>query len=242
MDIIGLGALVLAAFVIIKLRSILGETHWDEPQDKKSVDRSKRYTNEEADLSNNKPPANVIDLPTAAQKTHNLTQEQRQSKIQAFLGRHCLDDEKLKKIVLNIHKSDESFDIEQFYKSANQAYEMIVTAFGSGDKKTLSSLLSKKIYGTFEKEIDKRVKRGEIHSFDFVGIEDSKIVGASLVKDNAKIKVRFVSSFFQVVYDQSKKIIDGSETQSTQAIDLWSFSRDLKSSDPTWYLAATQSE
>ncbi len=45
---------------------------------------------------------------------------------------------------------------EQFIEGAKKAYEMIITSFAEGDKKTLKSLLNKKIFQNFSDEIDQR--------------------------------------------------------------------------------------
>ena len=63
-----------------------------------------------------------------------------------------------KKIVnLSSSKLDDEAK-EQFIKGAKAAYEMIVTSFAKGDKKTLKPLLNKEIYQNFSDEIDHRKK------------------------------------------------------------------------------------
>ena len=48
-----------------------------------------------------------------------------------------------------IAASDRSFDAKHFVTGARGAYEMIVNAFASGDRKMLKSLLSREVYDGF---------------------------------------------------------------------------------------------
>ena len=64
---------------------------------------------------------------------------------------------------------------EQFIKGARVAYEMIVTSFAKGDKKTLKSLLNKEIYQNFSDEIDHRKKENLKSELTFVAVKSAKI-------------------------------------------------------------------
>ena len=45
---------------------------------------------------------------------------------------------------------DPTFDARHFLTGARAAYEMIVTAYAQGDRRTLKNLLSKEVYDGFE--------------------------------------------------------------------------------------------
>ena len=47
-----------------------------------------------------------------------------------------------------------NFDHKKFIEGASLAFETIINAFNSGDKKTLKKLLTKEVYLIFEKEIN----------------------------------------------------------------------------------------
>src|SRR5205085_4986063 len=51
---------------------------------------------------------------------------------------------------------DPSFDPAHFLTGARAAYEMIVTAYAQGDRRTLKNLLSKEVYDGFETAIKER--------------------------------------------------------------------------------------
>jgi predicted lipid-binding transport protein (Tim44 family) len=54
------------------------------------------------------------------------------------------------------------------------AYEMIVSAYADGDRKTLKSLLSREVYDGFVAAIEDREARGETVRSNFVGIDKAK--------------------------------------------------------------------
>ena len=78
-----------------------------------------------------------------------------------------------KKVVnLSSSKLDDATK-EQFIQGAKAAYEMIITSFAKGDKKTLKPLLNKEIYQNFSDEIDHRKKENLKSELTFVGVKCS---------------------------------------------------------------------
>src|SRR6058998_224055 len=75
---------------------------------------------------------------------------------------------------------DPSFDPRHFLTGARAAYEMIVTAYAQGDRRTLKNLLSKEVYDGFEAAIKDREARGEKAETRFVSIEKADITGAEV--------------------------------------------------------------
>ncbi len=50
------------------------------------------------------------------------------------------------------------------------------------------------------------------------------------------VKTRFVSEIISCTKDANNNIIEGSPEEIQTVNDVWSFSRDLNSDDPTWSL------
>ena len=50
-----------------------------------------------------------------------------------------------------VYKNVSNFDHKQFLDGAKKAFEIIITAFNNGDKKTLKNLVSQDVYNAFEK-------------------------------------------------------------------------------------------
>src|SRR5690606_15174332 len=104
---------------------------------------------------------------------------------------------------------DRSFDPDSFIGGARGAYEMIVTAFAEGDRKTLKQLLSREVFDGFVSAIGQRESRQETIEFKFVGIDKAEITEASLRGSTAQVTVRFLSKLISATHDKDGKVIDG---------------------------------
>ena len=69
---------------------------------------------------------------------------------------------------------------------------------------------------------------------------DAELVDADLDKSTAKVTIRFVSEQVNVTKDASAKIVDGDPNKVVTITDVWTFARDVRSSDPNWMLVETR--
>ena len=136
--------------------------------------------------------------------------------------------------------SDRSFDAKHFVTGARAAYEMIVNAFASGDRKSLKGLLSREVYDGFEAAIRDRESKGETVENKFVSLDTADITGAELRGNTAQVTVRFVSQLISATRDKAGNVIDGSPDKVTEVTDVWTFARDVTARDPNWKLVATE--
>jgi predicted lipid-binding transport protein (Tim44 family) len=139
-----------------------------------------------------------------------------------------------------IAADDKSFDAAHFLVGARQAYEMIVTAFASGDRRQLKNLLSRDVYDGFEGAIAEREKRGEVAETRFVSIDKADIIGAEMRGKTAQLTIRFVSKLISATRDANGNVVDGNPDKVTEVTDVWTFARDISSRDPNWKLVATE--
>jgi predicted lipid-binding transport protein (Tim44 family) len=139
-----------------------------------------------------------------------------------------------------ILSADKSFDPRHFLTGARAAYEMIVTAFAQGDRRTLRERLAKEVYDSFDAVIREREGRGEVVETRFVAIDAADITGAELRARTAQVTVRFVSQLVSVTRDRSGNVVDGNPDKVTDVTDMWTFARDVTSRDPNWKLVATE--
>ena len=139
-----------------------------------------------------------------------------------------------------IAADDKTFNAQEFLAGARSAYEMIVTAFASGDRRTLKNLLSREVYEGFETAIRDREARGETAESRFVSIDKADIIAAELRGRTAHLTIRFVSQIVSVTRDRNGNVIDGSPEKVTDVTDVWTFARDVSSRDPNWKLVATE--
>jgi predicted lipid-binding transport protein (Tim44 family) len=135
---------------------------------------------------------------------------------------------------------DDNFDPGRFLAGAEAAFRLIVGGFASGDRVALRGLLSDEMYKVFETAITVRedahqTQRSDIQSIAKVSIED-----AGLRDSLATISVRIVSDQISVLMGQDGIPVSGADAV-TEITDIWTFERDLRSSDPSWRLVAARS-
>lgn len=136
--------------------------------------------------------------------------------------------------------ADHDFDPKHFIAGARAAYEMVVTAYAEGDRRTLKNLLSRDVYEGFDAAVSQREQRGEKSESRFVSIDVAEITGAELRGKSAQVTVRFVSQLISVTRDKNDAVIDGNPEKVTEVTDVWTFARDISSRDPNWKLIATE--
>ena len=131
---------------------------------------------------------------------------------------------------------------KEFLKGANIAYEQIITSFAKGDKKSLKGLLEKNLFTDFSQVIDERNKKELKYETTFIGLKSSKILEFKKIENMYKVTVNFVSEIITCVKDKNNKIIEGNPDTIKTANDVWKFSKNMWSQDPTWYLVETSNK
>lgn len=223
MDIYTLFFLAIAVVIFFRLRSVLGKRTGEErpPFDP--------YTaREEAETGGDK----VVTLPTARARQAADPDDQ--------IGGVVKPGSAVEGALKTLLSADPSFHAREFVDGARLAYEMIVTAFASGDKATLQPLLDEEVYQGFVQAIDERNEAGENVDFTFIGLDKSDIVEAELADKIAQITMRFKSQLISVTKDSDGRVIDGDPTEVTEMTDIWTFARDVSTGDPNWKLVATE--
>ena len=131
---------------------------------------------------------------------------------------------------------------KNFLKGANIAYEQIITSFAKGDKKLLKSLLGKGLFNDFSEVIDERKKKELKIETTFIGIKSSKVLEFKKIENIYKVTVNFVSEIITCVKDKNNQIIQGNQDTIKTVNDVWKFSKNMWSQDPTWYLVETSNK
>jgi predicted lipid-binding transport protein (Tim44 family) len=144
--------------------------------------------------------------------------------------------------VAAVRAVDPTFEPVPFTAGARAAFSTIVEAFARGDTNALRPLLDAPTFAAFESEIRARASRREKHETTLIGFEASDVYGAEMVGDDASVTVRFISEQIQVTRDAEGQVADGNPNEVVKAVDLWTFRRNIKSSDPNWVLTKTESE
>jgi predicted lipid-binding transport protein (Tim44 family) len=241
-DLITLISVIVLAVVIFKLRSVLG-SRTDE--DDNRVERLKTRSRDAARAPVAGAGGDVITLPRRARDdasavTPTSTSEEADARVRAYAA----IDPSVTEGLLDVAKYDSAFEPEAFLKGARAAYEMIVTAFAAGDRKTLKDLLSRDVYDGFVAAIADRESRGERVEQQFVGIKKADIYEAEMKAGTAFMTVRFVSELITASIDRAGTVLSGDPSKVTDVTDIWTFSRDLSNAralaNLNWRLMATQ--
>ena len=141
-------------------------------------------------------------------------------------------------------RQKEDFDQEtqnEFLKGAKIAYETIITDFSDNDNKLIASkpLLSKKIYDDFNKALKERNDRGHFAEITFIGIKSANIKEHKIIDKALQVTVDFVGEIITCIKDKEKKIVSGNPEKIKTIYDTWTFSRDIRSTNPNWLLVNT---
>ena len=139
------------------------------------------------------------------------------------------------------NKVDETVK-KNFLKGAELAYEEIITSFAKGDKNLLKGLLEKNMFKRFSDVIDERNTKKLKYETIFIGLKSSKVLEFKKIENVYKVSVNFVSEIITSVKDINNKVVEGDPDTITTVNDVWSFSKNMWSSDPTWYLVDTSSK
>ena len=125
-----------------------------------------------------------------------------------------------------VYKKIPTFDHKGFLEGAKKAFEIIISAYNKGDKKTLKNLVAKDVYNAFEKAIDSGLNNPNCQFYSLIidGVHDAKILNNKIV-----ISVNFISE--QILGDNEEQIIKNKDT--------WVFEKPEKSLSPVWLLIST---
>jgi predicted lipid-binding transport protein (Tim44 family) len=144
--------------------------------------------------------------------------------------------------VAAVRAADPAFEPISFAGGARAAFTTIVEAFAKGESGPLRALLDPQTFASFEAAIRGRAERHEKAETTLIGFEASDIAVAEMQGSFAQVTVRFVSEQINVVRNAEGQIADGNPNEVQKVVDLWTFRRDTKSSDPNWLLVKTESE
>ena len=229
LDIFNIIFLAIAILILFRLRSVLG----------------RRTGNERPPFNpyaSSKPKEEVAKDKTSQNSEQNQEAVEEENTVQTYIDTIAKPGTDLNDSLLKVVEEDETFNPEQFLEGAKAAYEMIVTAFNDDNRKGLENLLSQEVYGGFVNVITERENSKEKIEFTFIGIKSAKIVDANLKGNFSFVTVRFFSQIISTKKDSDGNIVDGDPNLVQDVTDIWTFSRDITSSNPNWLLVATEAE
>ncbi|MBL8643123.1 MAG: Tim44 domain-containing protein [Rhodospirillaceae bacterium] len=214
---------MVAGFIVLRLRSVLGRRTGHEPG-RDGVPSEGRAQ----DLANDK----VVALPTAHRRHQPITKLDIEP---AYQGTP------LEAGMVAVKMADPSFSAESFLQGAAKAFEIIIAAYAKGDTDTLRPLLNSDVYAQFARAIQEREDRNETLISELVVLKPPRIESIEMKGSAAHVAVIFQSEQSNVVKNAAGEIVEGSPDHVESVTDVWTFSRDTNSPDPNWILIATRS-
>ncbi len=212
---------MVAAFLILRLRSVLGRRTGNENPERWTT-RTPKPTANRAEL-----PENVSRLPDRNRPAVDVKPIDIApgSPVEAGLAQ--------------IGVADPTFDARIFLDGARQAFDMIVQAYAQGDTATLRPLLSDEVYENFAAAIHARQQARHTLETSLIGIKSAEISEAKMDGRMALVTVKFVTEQINVTRDADGHVVEGDPQHVATVTDVWTFARNTRARDPNWSLVAT---
>lgn len=206
---------IIALFVILRLRSVLGTRTGFEPTQ--------------------------VVAPKAANKADKPTFDVIEGGIDRDIADHVDIDSPAGKALAHMKKAEPSFSVTEFIGGARQAYEMILIAFEEGDRDGFRPFLSDEVYDSFDAVIAQREKAGLSVDATFVGLREIKLEEAEYDwrSKEGELTLSLVAELTAVVTDADGNVVEGDKAKVKRQKDVWTFAREMGSDDPNWTLIAT---
>lgn len=220
---------LIAAALIFWLRSILGTRSEDDP----FIPAAKMELNEEGKII-------TIGFPGSEEGTDHLLaigqlfEEEK--------GNMAIENQSARDGLVEIAKIDAEFNVGTFLQATQDVFVYVVESFADGDRKTLADLLSPQVYEAFDGAITARETAQDTMQAEIQSIQKSSVVEARLEGNRAFVTVRFLAEEITHTKDKDGNLIQGHSDKVIQMRDVWTFSRDLKSSDPRWIVVETRED
>jgi|SRR5437016_3783537 len=151
------------------------------------------------------------------------------------------EQDSVARVLTDVKLADRGFETSHFLEGAREAYRLIVTAFAAHDRDALRPLLNDEVYAAFDAGMRGHEERKETVNYTLIGFSDVRIVHAELKGRIAEVSVRFAAQFVSSTTDSNGAIVEGDTKAVRDVIEVWTFDRDTRSSDPNWILVATTS-
>jgi len=217
----------IAVYIFFRLNKQLGKIDEEEKRDIAAkiinINSAKKRTNKYSDLKEK-----VIGSKVTQGNTDIIVKE---SDIKN------LDDINKKSLIKILKKLN--FSSRFFIEGSKSAFQSILKAFAEDQLESVKFLISDKIYQGFSKANEKRKVQGKTLITNIISFDNTKIVGANISGNNASITIEFNSQQINYVCDKEGNLIAGSKDEISQVNDIWTFKKDINSTNPNWIVSAT---
>ena len=212
---------LVAAILILRLRSVLGRKTGNEkrPKDIFMYQDTTLGTDKNKTSGEKKSIKSKFHAKLFTEKEHNLNKNTALEKICYF---------------------DKNFSTKKFLLGAKNAFQTIIQSYAKGEINKIKHLLSTNVFSIFSKEIISRAKKKYILEHSLISLKSAGIEKINVKFSIADIVVKFVSEQVNLLKNEKGKILKGNDEYIENHTNYWTFSKDLKSSNPNWKLVVTK--
>ena len=212
---------LVAAILILRLRSVLGRKTGNEkrPKDIFMYQDTTLGTDKNKTLGEKKSIKSKFHDKLSTRKENNLNKNTALEKICYF---------------------DKNFSTKKFLLGAKIAFQTIIQSYAKGEINKIKHLLSTNVFSIFSKEIISRAKKKYILEHSLISLKSAGIEKINVKFSIGDIVVKFVSEQVNLLKNKKGKILKGNDEYIENHTNYWTFSKDLKSSNPNWKLVLTK--
>ncbi len=218
----------IAAFLIYRLNSVLGTRNGSERQ------RPNPFTPAEQQRPKTASEAAAASVPLPPQPV--LSPAALEQMIDPTANRDGLVEQG----IVELRSADPYFEVNSFVEGARYAFELVVTAYAHGDLAAIKPLVSQKLFGDFEAGVKARDAAGHKSELTIHRVKSARITDAHLGGAMAYVTVDFEAEETAVTRDSSGQVVDGNADSIFTIRDIWTFTRDTRTTDPNWILIETR--
>ena len=139
----------------------------------------------------------------------------------------------------SITSIDPTFDEKEFLRGAQNFFEMVIDCFVKGNLSEIVNYIDHKLVKSFQVVIDERLQEQETLKIKIININSINIKKVTNLKNFLRLSVLFETEQIKVLKDKNGKVIDGNPKKSILVKDLWTFEKEIKSTDMNWKLVET---
>ena len=212
---------LVAAILILRLRSVLGRKTGNEkrPKDIFMYQDTTLGTDKNKTLGEKKSIKSKFHDKLFIGKENNLNKNTALEKICYF---------------------DKNFSTKKFLLGAKIAFQTIIKSYAKGEINKIKHILSTNVFSFFSKEIISRAKKKYILEHSLISLKSAGIEKINVKFSIGDIVVKFVSEQVNLLKNEKGKILKGNDEYIENHTNYWTFSKDLKSSNPNWKLVLTK--
>jgi predicted lipid-binding transport protein (Tim44 family) len=222
---------VIAAFLIYRLHSVLGTKQGDERSRPNPFAPANPVRGVQGRPSLAAPAVLAAPSPRVAPPLSGMEQ---------YIDPASNQDGRIATGLEEIAAADSTFEINGFMQGARHAFEMIVTAYNKGDISALKSLLSPKLFNDFASGIKAREEAGRTTETIIHRIKSALLIEAHLGGTMGYVTIDFNVEETVSTRDRTGTVVEGNPDRIIEIEDIWTFTRDIRSSDPNWILIETR--